>query len=105
MGTPHAAFDPKESATLGRVYVYPSRKGQTKPSMKKVQGNERADSAAKDSAKNGGRKKYGWTSLTHIGSELNQCRLEKLSMLHQVENQERGASRRGFYDLQAKICI
>ena len=38
---------------------------------KNVGGNERADSAAKDAAKNGGRKIYGWSSLTHVKPELN----------------------------------
>lgn len=65
VGTPHAAFDPQEFASIGRKHIYPSHKGQTKPSIKNVEGNERADSAAKDAAKNEERKKYGWSSFTY----------------------------------------
>lgn len=75
------------------------------PGHSKVEGNEKADIAAKGAAERGGLETNCWSSLTHPKTELKRTRLAELSTWHQMKAQERETSRRGFYIPQAKYGI
>lgn len=74
-------------------------------SHSKVEGNERADSAAKSIAYRGGKETDCWSSLAHVKIELKRTRLAELSAWRQLQIQEREASRHGFYISQEKCGI
>lgn len=70
-----------------------------------IEGNERADSAAKSAAHRGGKETDCWSSLAHVKAELKKTRSADLSTWSQLKTQEREASRRGFYISKDKCGI
>ena len=91
---------PKELTTNGHSVTL-----RWVPGHSKVEGNERANCAAKRAAERGGIETDCWSSLTHVKTELKRTRWAELSAWHQKKAQEREASRRGFYISQAKCGI
>lgn len=75
------------------------------PGHSKIEGNEKADSAAKIAADGGRKETDCWSSLTHVKKKLKRTRLAELSAWHQLKMQEREASRREFYVPRRKCGI
>lgn len=71
----------------------------------KIEGNERADLAAKEAACRGGKETDCWSSLAHVRTELKRTTLDELSTWHLLKTQEREDNRRGFYISRAKFGI
>ena len=71
--------------TIGTFYVV------------KVEGNKRADLAARNRAEKGGKQAERWSSLAYVKENLAQARSRKLTKWHETKIQEREVSRRGFY--------
>lgn len=62
-----------------------------------LEGNEKANLAAKNKADKGGRQAERWSSLIHTKKNLADVRSMEISRWHEKMIQERGVSRRGFY--------
>ena len=67
------------------------------PGHSGVEGNERADKAAKEAASGRKVRTAKWTSLTHIKRKITEEKKLQISIWHEQKTKEREASRRGFY--------
>lgn len=74
----------KELAQSGHVVVF-----RWVPGHSKMEGNEKADLAAKEAAYRGGRETDCWSSLAHIKMELKRTRSDELSTWHQLKTQKK----------------
>ena len=75
------------------------------PGHSGIEGNERADKAAKEAAIGERVRTAKWSSLTHIKRQIIEEKKLQISMWHEQKKKERESSRRGYYvpSLQAKI--
>ncbi len=73
----------------------------------RIEGNERADKAAKEAAIGERVRTAKWSSLTHIKRQIIKEKKLQISMWHEQKKKKRERSRRGYYipSLQAKIHL
>ena len=65
-------------------------------------GNEKADLSAKSRAEKGGKLTERWSSLAYIRKNVTETRTRDLTKWHEMETQDREASRCGYYVLRTK---
>ncbi len=70
-----------------------------------VEGNERADKAAKEAARNERVRTAKWTSLTHIKRQIKEEKKLQICVWHEQKAKERETRRRGFYIPRLKTQI
>ena len=75
------------------------------PSHKGIEGNERADNAAKDAAANGRSQTARWSSLTHVNQKINEAKQSEIHSWHQTRNEERERRSRNYYTPRLKPGI
>ena len=67
------------------------------PGHSGIEGNERADKAAKEAARREKVQTAKWTSLTHVKRQIKEEKKLQISVWHEQKAKEREANRRGFY--------
>ncbi len=75
------------------------------PSHKGIEGNERADNAAKEAAANGRSQTARWSSLTHVNQKINEAKQSEIHSWHQTRNEERERRSRNYYTPRLKPGI
>lgn len=66
------------------------------PSHSRIEGNERADKAAKEAATDGRTQTARWSSLSHIKRKITEARNSEIYSWHQVRNEERERRSRNY---------
>ncbi len=72
------------------------------PSHCKVEGNERADRAAKEAAGGERIRTAKWTSLTHLKRQITNEKKAQLRAWHEQKTKERESRKSGFYVFSSK---
>ena len=67
------------------------------PSHCKIQGNERADKAAREAAERERIQTARWTSLTHLKRQITEEKKSQLRAWHEQKMKERESRKSGFY--------
>ena len=75
------------------------------PGHKEIEGNERADRAAKDAAANGRSQTARWSSLAHVNRKINEARKSDILSWHNTRNEERERQNRSYYTPRLKSGI
>lgn len=75
------------------------------PGHKKIEGNERADRAAKDAAANGRSQTARWSSLAHVNWKINEAQRSEIHSWHEAKNEERERRSRNYYTPRPKPGI
>lgn len=75
------------------------------PSNRKIEGNERADRAAKDAAANGKSQTAQWSSLSHVNRKINEAQQLEIHSWHKTRSEEREGRNRNYYTHRLKTGI
>lgn len=67
------------------------------PGHSGIEGNERADKAAKEAATGEKVRTAKWSSLTHVKRQIVEEKKTQISLWQEQKSKERETSRRGFY--------
>ena len=67
------------------------------PSHSGIEGNEKADKAAKEAARGEKVQTAKWTSLTHVKRQIKEEKKLQISLWHEQKAKEREVNKRGFY--------